>query len=76
MGDSWSYETGLPDWSLPPDGVEGPRDVTEESDPLAAEVAKLDLEDDDKKKIDEKKKTDDVKAGAKEEVAETMTDKA
>ena len=76
MGDSWSYETGLPDWSLPPDGVEGPRDVTEESDPLAAEVAKLDLEDDDKKKTDEKKKTDDVKAGAKEEVAETVTDKA
>jgi hypothetical protein len=39
-------------------------------------VAKLDLEDDDKKKTDEKKKTDDVKAGAKEEVAETVTDKA
>lgn len=45
MGDTWSYETGLPEWSLPPPGVDGPTDVTEESDPLAAEVAKLDLED-------------------------------
>jgi tRNA pseudouridine synthase 9 len=45
MGDTWSYETGLPEWSLPPSGVDGPTDVTEESDPLAAEVAKLDLED-------------------------------
>jgi hypothetical protein len=71
MGDSWSYETGLPDWSLPPDGVEGPTEATEESDPLAAEVAKLDLEDD-------VKKGDDVKAGAKkeEEAVETVADKA
>lgn len=45
MGDTWSYETSLPEWALPPAGVDGPTDVTEESDPLAAEVAKLDLED-------------------------------
>lgn len=40
----WSYETGLPAWALPPEGVEGPRDVTVESDPLAAEVSKLALD--------------------------------
>jgi tRNA pseudouridine synthase 9 len=45
MGDTWSYETSLPEWALPPAGVDGPTEVTEESDPLAAEVAKLDLED-------------------------------
>lgn len=45
MGDTWSYETGLPEWSLPPPGAEGPREATAESDPLAAEVAKLDLDD-------------------------------
>lgn len=45
MGDTWSYETELPEWALPPPGVEGPTVPTEESDPLAAEVAKLDLED-------------------------------
>lgn len=71
MGDSWSYETGLPEWSLPPAGVEGPTEATEESDPLAAEIAKLDLEDDVKDK-----KGDDVKTGAKEEASKTEADKA
>ena len=45
MEGSWSYETGLPEWALPPSGMDGPRGVTGESDPLAAEVARLDLED-------------------------------
>ena len=42
---TWSYETALPEWSLPPPGVEGPMEPTPESDPLAGEVAKLGLED-------------------------------
>lgn len=31
----WSYETELPRWALPPEGYEGPREATEETDPLA-----------------------------------------
>lgn len=41
----WRYETGLPDWALPPSGFDGPREATGESDPLAAEIEKLDLGD-------------------------------
>ncbi len=32
--DSWSYETGLPEWALPPDGMDGPEEVTRETDPV------------------------------------------
>jgi len=35
---SWSYETPLPEWALPPNGVEGPTEATGESDPLTLEV--------------------------------------
>ncbi|MCJ1314396.1 hypothetical protein MMC25_008078 [Agyrium rufum] len=30
----WSYETPLPSWALPPEGMEGPQEVTEDTDPL------------------------------------------
>lgn len=43
MEGRWSYETALPEWALPPDGVEGPTEATEESDPLAVDVEKLAL---------------------------------
>lgn len=39
----WSYETPLPDWALPPAGMQGPTDVTAESDPLSVEMARLEL---------------------------------
>ncbi|KAI0591328.1 Pseudouridine synthase [Pyrenophora tritici-repentis] len=42
----WDYETGLPEWALPPPGYEGPTESTEESDPLAVDMKKLGLEDD------------------------------
>ena len=42
----WSYETALPVWALPTKGYEGPTEATPESDPLAVDVAKLQLEDD------------------------------
>ncbi|GAB7347149.1 hypothetical protein MBLNU459_g3268t3 [Dothideomycetes sp. NU459] len=45
-GGKWSYETALPDWSLPPPGVSGPTEATEESDPLAVDLRKLGIEDD------------------------------
>lgn len=41
--DKWSYETELPQWALPPPGMEGPREATAESDPLAADLEKLGL---------------------------------
>ncbi|KAF2111444.1 pseudouridine synthase [Lophiotrema nucula] len=41
----WDYETGLPDWALPPPDTEGPTQATEESDPLAVDLKKLGLED-------------------------------
>jgi tRNA pseudouridine synthase 9 len=41
----WSYETGLPGWALPPEGMEGPREATKESDPLAVDLGRLGLED-------------------------------
>lgn len=41
----WSYETPLPDWALPPTGVEGPRETTPETDPLAVDFARLGIAD-------------------------------
>ena len=40
----WSYETALPGWALPPEGMEGPREATRESDPLAVDLGRLGLE--------------------------------
>ncbi|KAF2705729.1 pseudouridine synthase [Pleomassaria siparia CBS 279.74] len=40
----WDYETELPDWALPPPGMEGPRESTLETDPLAVDLKKLGLE--------------------------------
>ena len=40
----WKYETGLPDWALPPPGFEGPREMTRESDPFAVDFEKMSLE--------------------------------
>ncbi|KAL8760535.1 MAG: hypothetical protein Q9184_003282 [Pyrenodesmia sp. 2 TL-2023] len=31
----WDYETSLPQWALPPPGMDGPTATTEESDPMA-----------------------------------------
>ena len=31
----WAYETHLPDWALPPLGMDGPMEVTKDTDPLA-----------------------------------------
>lgn len=47
----WSYETGLPEWALPPEGVEGPREATVESDPLVAAVSKLALDEGGKEEV-------------------------
>ena len=43
----WDYETPLPDWALPPPGMEGPTEVTREADPIAVveEMEKLELND-------------------------------
>jgi tRNA pseudouridine synthase 9 len=41
----WDYETGLPEWALPPPELEGPREATSETDPLAVDLKKLGLED-------------------------------
>ena len=40
---NWSYETDLPQWALPPQGVEGPTKATGESDVLAVKIGELDL---------------------------------
>lgn len=48
-GGAWSYETELPEWALPPKGMEGPREPTVESDPLAIAVEKLTLNGDGEK---------------------------
>lgn len=42
---TWEYETPLPDWALPPLGVDGPTATTRETDPMALidEVGQLDL---------------------------------
>jgi tRNA pseudouridine synthase 9 len=42
----WDYETGLPEWALPPPGYEGATEPTQESDPLAVDLAKLGIQDD------------------------------
>jgi tRNA pseudouridine synthase 9 len=42
---NWDYETGLPEWALPPPGYDGATTPTEESDPLAIDLKKLGLED-------------------------------
>ncbi|KAL8958851.1 MAG: hypothetical protein Q9183_005756, partial [Haloplaca sp. 2 TL-2023] len=41
----WGYETGLPKWALPPEGVDGPMEATRETDPLAlvGEVERMDI---------------------------------
>jgi tRNA pseudouridine synthase 9 len=39
----WSYETALPAWALPPEGVDGPTQPTKETDPLAIDLEKLGL---------------------------------
>ena len=31
----WAYETELPKWALPPEGMAGPTEVTEDTDPMA-----------------------------------------
>ena len=38
---SWEYETALPDWALPPDGMAGPTDTTSETDPVQTAIEKL-----------------------------------
>jgi tRNA pseudouridine synthase 9 len=43
----WDYETGLPEWALPPPGYDGATEATPESDPLAVDLKRLGLEDDD-----------------------------
>lgn len=60
----WSYETPLPAWALPPEGYEGPREATVESDPLAADLAKLGLNDDGT--VKERKNAEEGEAGAEE----------
>ncbi|KAK7558763.1 pseudouridine synthase [Phyllosticta citricarpa] len=42
----WSYETPLPAWALPPEGYDGPTEATGESDPLAADLLRLGLNED------------------------------
>ncbi|KAK5000095.1 DRAP deaminase [Elasticomyces elasticus] len=39
----WSYETPLPQWALPPPGMDGPVEATKETDPLAVDLSKLSL---------------------------------
>lgn len=43
---AWDYETPLPEWALPPSGAEGPTMATGESDPLAIDLGKLELDGD------------------------------
>jgi tRNA pseudouridine synthase 9 len=40
----WDYSTELPDWALPPPGMNGPTEATEETDLLAIDLKKLGLE--------------------------------
>ncbi|KAF2650880.1 pseudouridine synthase [Lophiostoma macrostomum CBS 122681] len=49
----WDYETGLPEWALPPPSMEGPTEATQESDPLAVDLEKLGLADDENKSAPE-----------------------
>lgn len=39
----WDYETPLPEWALPPPGMEGPMEATTETDPLAIDLEQLSL---------------------------------
>lgn len=41
---NWDYQTGLPEWALPPPGYEGATEPTKESDPLAFDLSKLGLD--------------------------------
>ena len=41
----WDYQTGLPEWALPPEGYEGPTESTQESDPLTVDLEKLGIAD-------------------------------
>jgi tRNA pseudouridine synthase 9 len=49
----WDYQTGLPEWALPPPGYEGPTESTQESDPLAVDLEKLGIADE---QVEEKAK--------------------
>lgn len=65
-GGRWSYETELPAWALPPEGYEGPTEATVESDPLAADLAKLGLNEDGTVREERKKVDEGVENGVKE----------
>jgi tRNA pseudouridine synthase 9 len=61
----WDYETGLPDWALPPPECEGPTEATVDTDPLAVDLKKLGLEDEVVEKPEhEESKTATASAGA------------
>jgi len=49
----WEYETPLPEWALPPEGMEGPTEATRESDPLALDLGKLGLSEDREENVKE-----------------------
>ena len=49
----WDYQTGLPEWALPPPGYEGPTESTQESDPLTVDLEKLGIADE---QVEEKAK--------------------
>ena len=36
---NWDFESPLPDWALPPKGMDGPNDVTNDTDPIAVAEA-------------------------------------
>lgn len=40
---TWDYQTPLPAWALPPNGMDGPTLATAETDPLAVDLEKLGL---------------------------------
>lgn len=42
-GGRWAYETPLPEWALPPPGVDGPTEATEDTDPLVLDLKTLGL---------------------------------
>ena len=51
----WEYETPLPDWALPPPGMAGPTELTEETDPLhilkGSDLPEISSDDSGKKEI-------------------------
>lgn len=61
----WSYETELPAWALPPDGFEGPKDATSETDPLTVDLGRLNLDEDGGKK-DAEQKAEENQNGVKQ----------